>query len=79
MRSRVYETVDRPSVCLSLCLFHHSTAAAVCGGFAAERRAVRRYRSPTAAVAPISSGVAARGRSTALSSKCEHVMLTADV
>ena len=36
MQSRVYETVGvRPSVRLS----HHSTAAAACGGFAAERHA----------------------------------------
>jgi len=40
MRSSVYETVERPSVCLS----HRSTAAAACGGFAAERPAGRRYR-----------------------------------
>jgi len=41
MRSRVYVTVGRPSVCLS----HRSTAA---GGFVAERSAGRRYRSVTA-------------------------------
>jgi len=40
MRSTVCETVERASVCL----FHHSTAAAACGGFAAERRAGRRYQ-----------------------------------
>jgi len=44
MRSSVYETVERPSVCLS----HHSTTAAACGGFAAERRAGKRYRSTVA-------------------------------
>jgi len=27
----------RPSLRLSVCLFHHSTAAAACDGFAAER------------------------------------------
>jgi len=46
MRSRVYETVERPSVCPLVCLSYHSTAAAVCGGgFTAERRARGRYRS----------------------------------
>jgi len=39
MRSRVYETVERPSVRLS----HRSTAAAACGGFAAKRHAGRKY------------------------------------
>jgi len=34
---------------LSVRPFRHSTAAAVCGGFAAERRADRRYRSTAAA------------------------------
>ena len=63
MRSRVYLTVGCPSVCLSVCLSRHSTAAATCGRFAAERRAGRRYR-PTAAVAQQQ-----RRRSTALSSK----------
>ena len=33
MGTRVYKTVQRPSVCLS----HRSTAAAACVGFAAER------------------------------------------
>jgi len=37
MRSSVYETVERPSVRPSLRLSHRSTAAAVCGGFAADR------------------------------------------
>ena len=45
MQSRVYETVKRPSVCLS----YRSTAAAACGGFAAERRAGRRSRSTAGA------------------------------
>ena len=44
MRSRVYVTVERPSVCLS----RQSTAATVAGGFAAERPAGRRYRSTAA-------------------------------
>ena len=45
-------------VCPSLCLSHHSANARRCGGFAAVRPAVRRYRS-----------IAAR---PALSSKCEQ-------
>jgi len=49
LRSSVYETVERPSVCLSVCLSHHPTAAAACGGFAAERRVHRMYRSIAAA------------------------------
>jgi len=40
----VYETVERPSVYPSVCLFHRSTAAAACDGFAAQRRADRGYR-----------------------------------
>ena len=43
MRSRVYETVERPSVCL----YRRLTAAAACGGFAAERPVDRRYQSIT--------------------------------
>ena len=43
-RSRVYVTIERPSVCLS----HRSTAATAAGRFAAERRASRRYRSTAA-------------------------------
>jgi len=35
----------RPSVCPSVSLFHQSNAAAACGGFAAERRMRKRYRS----------------------------------
>jgi len=59
----------RPSVCLS----HHSTTTAACGGFAVERRAGRRYRSTAAGLGhPAATGNSdtARGRSTALSSKC---------
>jgi len=40
MRSRVCETVGRPSVCL----FRHSLVARRRSGFAAERFAGRRYR-----------------------------------
>jgi len=65
MRSRVYETVDRLSVCLSVCLSHRSTAAAACGGFAAERRAGKRYRSTVAGAGTQQQ----RRLSTALSSK----------
>ena len=42
-RSRV-----RPSVCLSVCLFHRWTAGAACGAFAAQRPAGRRRRSTAA-------------------------------
>ena len=35
----------RPSICPSVCLSCRSTAAAACGGFAAERHARRTYRS----------------------------------
>jgi len=42
---RVYETVKRPSVRLSVCLSHRSIASAACGGFAAKCPAGRRYRS----------------------------------
>ena len=39
MWSRLYETVERPSVCLglSVSLSHRSTAVTAAGGFAAER------------------------------------------
>ena len=55
-----------PSVCLSVCLSHRSTAARRCCGFAAVGPAARRYRS-----------IAAR---PALSSaNASGVMLSADV
>jgi len=38
----------RASVCLSVCLSRRSTAAAACGGFAAEHPAGRKYRSTAA-------------------------------
>ena len=45
MRSSVCAAADCPSVRQSVCLSRRSTAAvAACGGFAAERRAGRRYR-----------------------------------
>jgi len=37
MRTRLYVTAVRPSVCLSVCVSHHSSAAAACGGFAADQ------------------------------------------
>jgi len=68
MRNRVYKTVRCPSVCPSVSLSHQSNAAAACGGFAAERRTRKRYRS----TAPGARQQERRspGRSTALSSKC---------
>ena len=60
MRSRVYETVDRPCVCLS----RHSTAAA-CGGFAVRTGDIDRQRRATGAQQQ-------QRRSTSLSSKCEQ-------
>ena len=71
MRSRVYETVDRPSV---------RSSVAACGGFAAERRGCRRYRLTAAgagrpaAVAP-QNGAAAR----CSAANASNVTLTADV
>jgi len=44
MRSKVYETVERPSARPSVCPIDQSTAAAACGGFAAKHPAVRRYQ-----------------------------------
>jgi len=52
----------RPYACLS----RHSTAAAACGGFAAERPAGRTYRSTAAGVGAQQQ----RRRSTSLSSTC---------
>jgi len=46
---------------VSVCLSRRSTAAAACGGFAAERRAGRRYRSTAAGAVQ---------QAPALSSKC---------
>jgi len=56
MRSRVYKTVRCPSVRQSVSLSRQSNAAAVCCGFAAERRTRKRYRS----TAPGSSSAAAQ-------------------
>ena len=60
MRSRIYETVRRPSVCLS-----HSPAAAACAGFAAVGPAGRRYRSIAARPAPQPQHGAAARRAAA--------------
>jgi len=40
--------MKRSSVCPSACLSHHSTTAAACGGFAAERRASTWHAAATA-------------------------------
>jgi len=70
MRNRVYETVERPSVCLS----HRSTAAAVAGGFALSALRtgdiVRQRRLPAALRTSCRRAQQQRRRSTALSSKC---------
>jgi len=59
MRSRVYVKVGCPtSVCPSVCLSHRSTAAAACGGFAAERRAATGARQHGAAAAVPCASVA---------------------
>ena len=62
-RSRVYVKAGRPSVCLSVCLSHHSTAALRCCGFAAVRPPGRRYR--PVAVRPASRRSAANASSVA--------------
>ena len=58
----------RPSVCLS----HHSTAAMACGGFAAEHSLGRKYRLTVVADGRLTTACHYRGRSMALSSKCEQ-------
>ena len=66
--SRVYETVERPSVRPSVCLFHLATAAEACCEFAAERPAGRIYHQSIAGTGAQQH----RRRSTALSSKCRQ-------
>ena len=61
-------TIPCPPCSCLVCMSHHSTADAACGGFAAERRAGRRYRSTAAAATAPQHGAA----STELSSKCEQ-------
>ena len=64
MRSRIYETVGRPSVRLSVCLsvrvWRHTASARRCGGFAAVGPAASRYRSIAARPALSISRAAAR-------------------
>ena len=60
MRSRIYETVRCPSVCLS-----HSPAAAACGKSAAVGPAGRRYRSIAVRPAPQPQHGAAARRAAA--------------
>ena len=72
MRRSVHETVysiDYASVCLSSCFISHPTAAAECGGFAAECRAGR-----PATTAPQHKAAARRSAANASS-----VTLTAEV
>ena len=74
VRSRVYITVERPSVCLSARQSDRSTTAAACGGFAAGRSASRKYRNTTGAGAQQQ-----RRRSTALTAaNADSVALTAE-
>jgi len=75
MRSRVYKTVRCPSVCPSVSLSHQSNEAAACGGFAAERRTGKRYRSTAPGARQHQRRIP--GRSTALSSNAGNVMPTA--
>ena len=60
----------RVSLCPFVCLSRRSTAAVACGGFAAERRVGRTYRSVAAG-----GGAQQESRSTA---NAGSVMLTAD-
>ena len=64
----------RPSVRLS----HHSPAARLCGGFAAERRADRRYR-PTAATAAAAAPQHGAQQQTVRAGNASSVALIADV
>jgi len=74
VRSRVYITVERPSVCLSARQSDRSTTAAACGGFAAGRSASRKYRNTTGAGAQQQ-----RRRSTALTAaNADSVASTAE-
>ena len=78
MRSRVYETVERLSVLLSVL----SIDRAACSGFAAERPAGRKYRSTAArracsrCVVQQAPTLSSKWRSAAIA---ESVMLTDDV
>jgi len=68
MRSGVYATVGRPSVRLSVCLSHRSTAATAAGVFAAERSADRRYRSIAGVLRGRAAGAGAQRQMRAASS-----------
>jgi len=75
MLSRVYVTIGRPSVRLSVRLSHYSTSAAACGGFAAERRADRIYRSTAAGAGRLAATAPQHGAAAHAGS----VVLTAEV
>ena len=76
MRSRVYKTVRCPSVRQSVCPISQTQQGRAAGLLLSAVRAkdIDRQRG-----APGSSSAAARVRSTALSSKCGNVMLTAEL
>jgi len=85
MRSRVYETVERPSVrlsiCSSVCLSRRSTAATAAGGFPAERIMGRKYRSIAARRASCGRRAACAGaqqQCAVLQADVGSVTLTAD-
>jgi len=67
----------RLSVRLAVCLSHHSPTARRCGGFAAERRAGRRYRSRAAAAER--SGCTAHRSKLRSAANASSVAFTADV
>jgi len=73
MRSRVYETDERPSVCLSVPSFARRTPL---GGFAAKRRTGRRYRSTAAAAGRSSTAHSSKLLSVA---NANNFTLTADL
>ena len=73
MRIRVYATVGRPSVHLSVCLSHWSTAATAVREFAAERPVGRKCRSISAGV--LRASCCRRRRSAA---NAGSVILTAE-
>jgi len=71
-------SVVRPSVRPSVCLITRSPAARLCGGFAAERRADRRYR-PTAATAAAAAPQHGAQQQTVRAGNASSVTLIADV
>ena len=74
-RSRVYETVEHPSVRPS----HRSTAAAVCGEFAASLLSALRTGDIDRQQVPAISSSQQRCRDAAFGSNVSSVTLTADV